>query len=69
MGKEGEGLVPAESEPLDDPKLNSQNRVFIYLRIQSSAAADQDYVIEALEKSGQPLIKIFLDSPLDLGAE
>jgi transaldolase / glucose-6-phosphate isomerase len=68
-GKEGKGLVPVEGEPLDDPKLYSQDRVFVYLRLQSSAAADQDYVTEALENNGQPVIKILLDSPLDLGAE
>ncbi len=68
-GKEGKGLVPVEGEPLDDPKQYSQDRVFIYLRLQSSAVANQDYVIEALENAGQPVMKILLDDPLDLGAE
>jgi transaldolase / glucose-6-phosphate isomerase len=68
-GKEGKGLIPVDREPLGAPEVYGVDRLFVYLRLTSAPDAEQDRRVEALERAGQPLIRITVDDPYDLGAE
>ncbi len=68
-GKEGKGLVPVDREPLGDPEVYGKDRVFAYLRLETGADSAQDRAVEALAAAGQPVIRIALNSPYDLGQE
>ena len=45
------------------------DRLFIYIRLESGADAVQDAGVAALEKAGKPVVRISLGSPYDLGEE
>ena len=68
-GKEGKGLIPVDREPLGAPEVYGVDRFFVYLRLTSAPDAEQDLRVEALERAGQPLVRIMVDDPYDLGAE
>jgi transaldolase / glucose-6-phosphate isomerase len=68
-GKEGKGLIPVDREPLGAPEVYGVDRLFVYLRLTSAPDAEQDRRVEALERAGQPLVRITVDDPYDLGAE
>src|SRR6266550_4512195 len=68
-GKEGQGLIPVDREPLGAPEVYGVDRFFVYLRLTSAPDAEQDLRVEALERAGQPLVRITVDDPYDLGAE
>jgi transaldolase / glucose-6-phosphate isomerase len=68
-GKVGTGLIPVDGEPLGEPHVYGSDRVFVYIRLESSPDLDQDKAIEALEKSGQPVVRIGVEEPYNLGGE
>ncbi len=68
-GKEGHGLIPIDAEPLGPPEVYGQDRLFIYIRLNSAPAAEQDATLDALEKAGQPVVRISLDDTPSLGQE
>ena len=68
-GKEGHGLIPIDAEPLGPPEVYGQDRLFIYMRLNSAPAAEQDAAVDALEKAGQPVVRISLEDTLSLGQE
>lgn len=68
-GKEGKGVIPISGEPLQSPQKYGKDRVFVYLRLEGSKNATLDGLSRGLEKSGHAVIRIPLESPLDLGAE
>jgi len=67
-GKEGKGIVPIDLEPVGAPESYGADRFFVYIR---SAAADarQDAAVTALEKAGQPVVRITVDRREALGRE
>src|SRR6266480_3517344 len=68
-GKEGKGLIPVDREPLGPPEVYGADRLFVYLRLASAPDARQDLAVIALERAGQPLVRITVEGPYDLGAE
>jgi len=68
-GKDGKGLIPVDREPLGAPDSYGQDRVFVYIRLQSAPDAKQDAAVDALEKAGEPVVRIALADPRDLGQE
>jgi transaldolase / glucose-6-phosphate isomerase len=68
-GKEGKGLIPVDREPLGPPEVYGDDRVFAYLRFEPSPDAAQDRAVEALEKAGQPVVRIAVPDLLNLGQE
>ncbi|CBE67564.1 MAG: bifunctional transaldolase/phosoglucose isomerase [Candidatus Methylomirabilis oxygeniifera] len=68
-GKAGKGLIPVDREPLGPPEVYDTDRVFIYLRMISAPVPCQDAVLDALERAGQPVVRIAVTDPYDLGAE
>jgi transaldolase/glucose-6-phosphate isomerase len=53
-GKEGKGILPVADEPLADPDVYGDDRVFAYLRNEDEPDEDMDAKIEALGRAGHP---------------
>jgi transaldolase/glucose-6-phosphate isomerase len=68
-GKVGKGLIPVDREELGAPEVYGNDRVFVYLRLESAPDAEQDKAVERLERAGQPVVRITLHDAYDLGAE
>jgi transaldolase/glucose-6-phosphate isomerase len=68
-GKRGMGLVPLDGEPLGAPEVYGKDRVFVYLRLDNAPDKTQDDGIAALEKAGQPVVRIALGDPIAIGQE
>jgi hypothetical protein len=68
-GKAGKGLIPVDRESVGPPEVYGVDRVFVYLRIASAPDSSQDAALDALERAGQPVVRISLADPYDLGAE
>jgi transaldolase / glucose-6-phosphate isomerase len=68
-GKQGHGVIPVDREPLGAPDAYGRDRLFIYVRLASAPDPDQDRAVEAIERAGQPVVRIELDDLYDLGAE
>jgi len=66
-GKEGKGIVPVESEPLQAPAAYGNDRVFVAIGPSSDKAAAAK--LQALKKAGHPVIQIALDKKTDIAAE
>jgi glucose-6-phosphate isomerase/transaldolase/glucose-6-phosphate isomerase len=68
-GKEGKGLIPVAQEPLAPPEAYGNDRLFVYLRLEGDANADSDRHVKALERAGQPVVRLALRDKYDLAAE
>ena len=68
-GKIGKGIIPVDRERLGSPDVYGNDRLFAYLRLENDAHTDQDAKLDALEKAGQPVVRITMPDTYDLGAE
>jgi transaldolase/glucose-6-phosphate isomerase len=68
-GKIGKGIIPVDRENLTTPEVYGNDRVFVYVRLESGADADQDAKVAAIEKAGHPVVRIAMTDIYDLGAE
>ena len=68
-GKIGKGIIPVDRERLGPPDVYGNDRVFVYLRLENDAHGDEDTNVDALEKTGQPVVRITMPDIYDLGAE
>src|SRR5262249_23921023 len=60
---------PVDREHPVKPDVYGKDRVFAYLRSESSPDGEQDLQVAALEKAGQPVIRIAVVDGYDLGQE
>ena len=68
-GKDGKGLIPVDRENPASREIYGNDRVFVYLRLKAAPDLSQDAAVQALEKSGQPVVVIHIDELYDLGEE
>ena len=68
-GKQGEGIIPVDREDLGPPSVYGNDRLFVYLRLDSTPDAQQEAGIAALARAGQPVVRISLSDVYDLGQE
>jgi transaldolase/glucose-6-phosphate isomerase len=68
-GKIGKGLIPVDREALASPDKYGNDRVFAYLRLESSPDAAQDAAVDALIKAGQPVVRIEVADVMSIGQE
>jgi transaldolase / glucose-6-phosphate isomerase len=68
-GKNGEGIIPVDREPLAAAQSYGDDRVFVYLRLESAADPSQDAAVEQLITGGHPVISITIGDVYDLGQE
>ena len=68
-GKIGKGIIPVDRETVAKPPVYGQDRVFAYLALAGKTNKAQEAAVAALEKAGQPVIRITLPSTYTLGQE
>ena len=68
-GKQGKGLIPVDAEPLGRPEVYGKDRVFAYLRLANEANATQDDAVAALERAGNPIVRITVTNRYQIGQE
>jgi transaldolase/glucose-6-phosphate isomerase len=69
LGKKGKGVIPVDREPLGPPAVYGDDRVFVYLKLDNDPDPDQEQAIQALEKSGAPIIRIAIADRYQIGQE
>jgi glucose-6-phosphate isomerase len=67
-GKGGTGLLPVADEPLGDPAVYGEDRVFAHIRLGRDEGA-LDHGVRGLRRAGHPVVTIQMDDLLDLGQE
>jgi len=68
-GKNGKGLIPVDREPLGSLDVYGDDRVFVYLRLESAPDVKQDATFAELELAGQPVISISIADVYNLSQE
>src|SRR5437762_1333397 len=68
-GKNGKGLIPVDREKLGEAEVYGDDRLFAYVRFEPAADPVQDRAIDALERSGQAVVRIGVQDVYDLGQE
>jgi transaldolase / glucose-6-phosphate isomerase len=68
-GKLGKGIVPVDAEPLGAPTVYGGDRLFAYLRLAADHDPAQEQAVAALEAAGQPVVRITVAEPMQLGQE
>jgi transaldolase/glucose-6-phosphate isomerase len=63
-GKIGKGLIPVDMEPLAEPSSYGRDRIFVNVRLAGEKEPD---ALAALEKAGQPVIRIVLEDVYEIG--
>jgi glucose-6-phosphate isomerase len=66
-GKHGTGILPVAEEPLGEPGVYGEDRVFAYLPDVDAPDPAQDERVRELSEAGHPLIAIPTHGPADLG--
>jgi transaldolase/glucose-6-phosphate isomerase len=66
-GKEGKGILPVVGEPLGAPEAYGSDRLFVQLKLGDDTT--HDAALAALEKAGQPVVRLHLDDLYDLGGQ
>jgi transaldolase/glucose-6-phosphate isomerase len=68
-GKNGKGIVPVDAESVGAPSVYGSDRLFAYTRLASDKDEEQDKAVAALEAAGQPVVRIIVNDPIQLGQE
>jgi transaldolase/glucose-6-phosphate isomerase len=68
-GKNGKGLIPVDREQATSPEHYGDDRLFVYLKLKSDPAGSEEAALEALERAGQPMVRISVEDVYDLGQE
>ena len=69
-GKLGKGIVPIEGEPLGDPSVYSDDRLFVYVGANlPDPERGIDDKLKALEAAGHPVIRLAMNDEYDLGEQ
>ena len=68
-GKEGRGIIPVAGEPLGDPSVYGNDRLFVSLSVAGQKDADNEAKLKRLEEAGHPVVRLSLNDLLDIGAE
>jgi hypothetical protein len=66
-GKQGKGILPVADEPLGEPGVYGDDRVFVYLQNADEPDEELDKKMKELAGSGQPVITLGTHGPADLG--
>ena len=68
-GKQGKAIIPLDGESVEVPEAYGEDRLFVYLRLEGAADANQDKAIARLEQAGQPVVRIDIEDVYNLGQE
>ena len=64
-GKNGKGILPVPLEPIGNPDVYGDDRIFVYLR----QTGEHDDVMSKLRNAGHPVIQFPISTFYDIGAE
>ncbi|MFZ5882816.1 MAG: bifunctional transaldolase/phosoglucose isomerase [Chloroflexota bacterium] len=64
-GKNGKGILPVPLEPIGNPEVYGDDRIFVYLR----QSGEHDEAIAKLQAAGHPVIQLPITNFYDIGAE
>jgi transaldolase/glucose-6-phosphate isomerase len=62
-------LIPVDREPVGAPAVYGQDRLFVYVRLDPTPDPTQDAAVDALERAGQPVVRIAVADIDDIGQE
>ncbi|MFQ6104346.1 MAG: bifunctional transaldolase/phosoglucose isomerase [Candidatus Glassbacteria bacterium] len=68
-GKEAKAIIPVDREAPGAPDVYGDDRLFVYIRLESAPDEFQDRTVDVLESSGQPVVRINVKDINDLGQE
>ncbi|MDE8652789.1 bifunctional transaldolase/phosoglucose isomerase [Novosphingobium album (ex Liu et al. 2023)] len=68
-GKQGRGVVPVDLEPVGDPAAYDDDRLFVHLHLAGDQVGEPGARLAALEKAGQPVVRITLAGRDRIGQE
>lgn len=68
-GKIGKGLIPIDQEALGPPEVYGDDRVFVYIRLETAPDAAQERAITAIEQAGHVVVRLSLSDKEHLGSE
>jgi len=68
-GKNGKGLIPVDRESLGSPETYGNDRLFIYLKLETDSDPVNDAAVDALSHAGQPVLRISVQDVYNLGQE
>jgi hypothetical protein len=68
-GKEGKGLIPVDGERFGPADVYGNDRLFVYLRLNTGVSGEQEAAVALLERAGHPVVRIALEETMDLGQE
>jgi transaldolase/glucose-6-phosphate isomerase len=68
-GKQGKGIVPVDLEPLGDPSVYGDDRLFVHLHLDGDEMPADHAKLDALKAAGQPIVNITLADKADIGQE
>lgn len=68
-GKNGQGVVPIDGEAIQSPAHYGDDRLFVYMKLNTTVDMELDAKVHAIERSGQPVVRILLEDIYDLGQE
>ena len=66
-GKKGTGILPVAGEPIGDPDVYGDDRVFVYMRNAEHPSDELDQAVAKLSHAGQPTITLATHDATDLG--
>ena len=66
-GKHGRGILPVADEPLGDPGVYGDDRVFVYMRNGDDPDERLDEAVDELASAGHPTLTLATHGPTDLG--
>ncbi|HWH45619.1 MAG TPA: bifunctional transaldolase/phosoglucose isomerase [Thermoleophilaceae bacterium] len=67
LGKEGKGTLPVADEPVGEPGVYGDDRVFVYLRNADDPDKELDSATDALAHAGHPVVTVAVHGAIDLG--
>lgn len=68
-GKNGRGLIPVDRERLGPQEVYGNDRIFVYLKLESDADDSNVAALSKLEQAGHPVVRINVGDAYDLGQE
>jgi len=66
-GKDGRGIAPIVGEPLGDPSVYGDDRLFVQIALRAETDDTETATLAALVAAGHPVIHLQIGEPLDIG--
>jgi len=67
-GKKGTGIIPVVGEPLGEPGVYGDDRLFVGMVLEGEDLSEHEARLEGLQAAGDPVIRVVLRDLYDLGA-